>query len=756
MRMTLPRSVRLLIGGAVAAGLACVALRVPEIARWSVADVVAVGVVALATILAERSSIPLKHGSETVNFALTDGVWAAALLLVGPGVLTVAVLLGVGLGQALNRWAAYKIAYNVAQFLIGITLAEVVAAKLGLAGGPADPTTWVAVLAAMSVAFVVNAAAIVLVVSMVQGKRFLDVLHPPLLLNVSHWIGNMALGILAAMLWSQHPAALILLSVPVGLAYLAYRRWVESVGERDQMRDLYEAGRALSGPLAPTPDFGDFLELLEQLLPADRVELVVADGDRVDVHWSAGVHSLTVGDGLTAPLEAYVAVRDGVAPQIAIVGDGEDVRGVLAVYRELPLATKDRLLLEGLAAQIAVRLQNHRLYGQTLERAQLSDMLEHTSDGVLTVDHRGRIAAWNPAMESIVGYAEAEALGRRCQDLLGIEVLELPSAVGAPDLGPLDTVVRTKDGSQKELHLRTSAIRDHAGAPGSYIVIVRDATAESRAEQIKRDFVSMVSHELRTPLTPLKGFLKSMLDGSVDDSPEARHEYYRIMLRQTERLERLLGDMLDASQIEAGGLVVDPQPFVLDRAVRRQVAEFGEQHRDRVVTLEGPEWAVLGFADPFRVEQVLLNLLSNAAKYSPPGAPIEVRVTSRGPAAVISVQDHGDGIPERHRDQVFERFFRLHDDPTRQIRGTGLGLFIARTLVEAMDGSLWLDSEVGVGSTFSFSVPVVDVVHVEATKGGVSVAESIGGHDAFDGGVQGRLDGEERVAPGHRQHAIHT
>jgi signal transduction histidine kinase len=265
----------------------------------------------------------------------------------------------------------------------------------------------------------------------------------------------------------------------------------------------------------------------------------------------------------------------------------------------------------------------------------------------------------------------------------------------------------------------------------------------------------MVSHELRTPLTPLKGFLKSMLDGSVDDSPEARHEYYRIMLRQTERLERLLGDMLDASQIEAGGLVVDPQPFALDRVVERQVTEFSEQHRDRLVMLDGTEQPVLAFADPFRVEQVLLNLLSNAGKYSQPGAPIEVCVSSNGPTAVISVHDHGDGIPERQRDRIFERFFRLDDDPSRQSPGTGLGLFIARTLVEAMSGSLWLESEVGVGSTFSFSVPVVDVVRVQATKGGVSVTESVGGHDALHRGVEARLGREEGVAPAHRQHAMY-
>ena len=117
---TLPRAVKILIGTATLLGAACVAIRVPSIARWDLADMLAVVVIAGLTIVAERCSIPLRRGSETVNFALTDGVWAGALLLVSPSVLTVAVLLGVGVGQALNRWKPYKIAYNVAQFLVGI------------------------------------------------------------------------------------------------------------------------------------------------------------------------------------------------------------------------------------------------------------------------------------------------------------------------------------------------------------------------------------------------------------------------------------------------------------------------------------------------------------------------------------------------------------------------------------------------------------------------------------------------------------
>ncbi|HEX6399148.1 MAG TPA: hypothetical protein VF108_01590, partial [Actinomycetota bacterium] len=376
---TLPGSVKLLIGGAVALGIGCVAIRVPEIVAWELSDLLAVVVIAGLTIAAERCSIPLRRGTETVNFALTDGVWAGALLLVAPGVLTVAVLLGVLTGQALNRWKPVKIAYNVSQFLIGITLAELVYSVLHTWGsGPMDPVRWTAVLLAMFVAFAVNAGAIVLVVSMVEGTRFLDVLRAPLKLNVIHWLGNVALGILGAISWASHPATLILMLAPVALAYVTYRRWVDGIRERDQMQNLYEAGRALTGPLAASENFADFLGLLEKLLPAERVELVVVSDNTVAVHTSGGISHLTVDDASPDPLDAFVAVRGGVPPQIALVGDGDDVRGVLAVYRKQVLSATERVLLDGFATQIAARLRNHRVYGKTLERARLSEIVSHT------------------------------------------------------------------------------------------------------------------------------------------------------------------------------------------------------------------------------------------------------------------------------------------------------------------------------------------------------------------------------------------
>jgi PAS domain S-box-containing protein len=711
---SLPRSVKYLIVGATLLGLGCVAIRVPEILRWTPQDLVAVALIAALTITAERCSIPLRRGSETVNFALTDGVWAGALLLVTPGILTVAVLLGVGLGQAINRWKPYKIAFNVSQFLIGITFAEIAFGVLDIWGnGPTDPARWLAALAAMSLTFVVNASAISLVIARMEGARFLDVFRLPLAVNVLHWLGNMALGILGAISWAIQPAGLILMLAPVSLAYVTYRRWVASILERDQMRDLYEAGRALAGPIASSEDFGDFLGLLEKLLPADRVELVVVEEETVAVHASGGIRHLRIDHADADPLEAIVTVRSGLAPQISLVGDGSEVRGVLAVYRSQVLTANERLLLDGLAGQVAARLRNHRVYGKTLERARLAEIVTHTSDGVFTVDQQGRITTWNPAMTALLGYAETEAIGRRCDDLLGLERIAALTDGDAGDGESGDATVRTKDGDSKALRLRTSAIQDDEDAPPARIVVVRDAGEERKAEQIKRDFVSMVSHELRSPLTPLRGFLVSLVEGTVDDDPQTRQEYYRIMLRQAQRLERTVNDMLDASLIEAGGLVVDLQPVPLEHVLGRIVREFREQHPNRPVLLKHVDPAIV-FADPFRVEQVVLNLLSNADKYTPERLPIDVLATLAEGSVTISVRDQGPGIPAEHRHQIFDRFYRVKDGPARP--GTGLGLYIARTLVEAMSGRIWVDSELGAGATFSFTLQTVDADRPRAVK----------------------------------------
>ena len=723
-RTRLPLPARILILSTVAAGAAAAAARVPDVALWDRADVFAFAALALAIGVAEQFSIPLRHRTETVNFSLTDGLWAAALPLARPSVLTFSLAVGVLAGQTLRRWAPLKVAFNVGQFIVGITVAQVLYGALH-PGTPLQPWTWAAVALAMSAYFVVNANLVVLVVSLVERKRFMTVFLPPFALNVFHWAGNTALGILGAILWATGPAGLPLLAFPMGLSYVAYRQWVRSLRERNQMRDLYEAGRALAGPLEAAGDFRPFLVVLEQMLEAEAVELVVLDDDRITVHGSGGTRSFTPapgGRGDRPAVEAFVRVHKGLAPQIALIGGSDEANGVIAVYREEPLGSSERSILDTLGSQISVLLQNHRLFLQTFQQAQLAEIVAHTSDGVFVVAHDGRILSWNPAMERISGFTPEDVVGKTFNQVLEPGVLPDAQTASSPEpAGPgeaRDSLLVTKGEGRRWIRHTGTPIRDRDGAPRGWVVVAHDVTAEVQTEQMKNDFVAMVSHELRTPLTPLKGFLTSLLQGTAEDSPEARLEYYRIMLRQADKLERLITDLLDVSQIDSGAMVVDTSPVELTRLVKEQVADFAAHQPKRSIHLTEPDGPILVKADPFRTQQVIVNLLSNALKYSPRDASVDVTVLAVGGEGVVAVRDRGPGIPLDDQGRVFDRFYRAENGSDRRTGGTGLGLFIARQLVEAMSGRVWLVSKPGQGSTFSFSLPRADVVSLVGQQNG--------------------------------------
>ena len=737
---SLPLSARLLIIATAGAAAGVLIAQSPALESWSRQDFIAVIALALAIAVAEQFSIPLRHRTETVNFTLTDGLWAAALPLARPSVLTYSVAAGVLIGHLARRWAWQKVAFNVGQFVLGIGAAEIVFAQFEPVGALTEPATWLAIAVSMSAYFLVNANLVVLVIACVERKSFLTILAPPFAVNVLHWAGNTALGILAAMLWVASPVGLPLLVIPMVLSYLAYRQWIRSVRERNHMRDLYEAGRALSGPIETTGDFRPFLQLLEQMLEARSVELVVLDDERITVHSSNGTRSLTPtpssngsangdgngngnGNGHRPKLEAFVRVDMGLSPQIALIGGQDDARGVVAIYRDEPLRPSERALLDALASQISVRLQNHKLFFQTFEQAQLAEIVAHTSDGIFVVAHDRHVVSWNPAMERITGHTRADAVGRSCEDVFGLQAFADGTLAASFDPNgnagePRDSLISTKEGERRWIRHTGTPVRDRDGKTSASVVVVHDVTAEVQTEQMKKDFVAMVSHELRTPLTPLKGFLTTLLDGTADDTPEARREYYRIMMRQTDRLERLIMDLLNVSQIESGTLVMDVQPVDVTQLVSDQVAEFREQFSGRTITVHNGTGPILVKGDPFRVQQVVANLLSNALKYSPADRPVEVSVLAIGDEGTVSVRDHGPGILLPDPERVFDRFYRAENGIDPNAGGTGLGLYIARQLIEGMDGRLWLVSRPGEGSTFSFSLPRADIVSVVPAENG--------------------------------------
>lgn len=336
-------------------------------------------------------------------------------------------------------------------------------------------------------------------------------------------------------------------------------------------------------------------------------------------------------------------------------------------------------------------------------------IVEHASDGIFVVASDGRILSWNPAMERITGYSADEVIDRQREEILG------PAGPGSAGTGsdassasrvrPPVKVVR-KDGSVAWVHYSSNAINTRDGKVRADVLVVHDVTAIREAEQLKSDFVATISHELRTPLTPLKGFLSALLVGSVDDSPEARQEYYRIMLKQTDRLERLIRDLLEVSRVESEEPLLQRLEVELAPCVMEQIRSFSDQHPDRIVRFHDEVGPVKVLADPAPVGLVLSNLMSNALKYSPPETPVDVILGVADGKAVVSVSDRGDGIPLEEQDRIFDRFYQVEGHLTRSNGGIGLGLYISKRLVETMSGELWVDSKPGSGATFSFSLPL--------------------------------------------------
>jgi signal transduction histidine kinase len=225
-------------------------------------------------------------------------------------------------------------------------------------------------------------------------------------------------------------------------------------------------------------------------------------------------------------------------------------------------------------------------------------------------------------------------------------------------------------------------------------------------DRLKSDFVSMVSHELRTPLGLIKGYAGTLLrrDAPLDEA--TREEFLQVIDEETDRLTELVTNLLDMSRIEAGTLHVDPRPIDLGDVLKECARRFRVREPERVLKLDLPDDLPRVLADERRIVQVVENLLTNAARYTPPGTPILPRARADGQVVTVAVEDHGPGIPAEQRERIFEKFVRLDGGERPESSGTGLGLAICRGIVQAHGGTIWVESESRRGSTFTFTLPL--------------------------------------------------
>jgi signal transduction histidine kinase len=266
-------------------------------------------------------------------------------------------------------------------------------------------------------------------------------------------------------------------------------------------------------------------------------------------------------------------------------------------------------------------------------------------------------------------------------------------------------VISARDGQRFDVSVTASCVRSTRGEPTSGILTIRDITREREQEEQRSTFISVISHELQTPIAIIKGYASTLARTDAVFVEEALHSRLNAIEEEADRLNKLVGNLLYASRIQAGGLQMDIAPLDLSRLIETVVHRLQVKSPDVKVELNLPANLPTVMADRERIEEVLQNLLDNAIKYSPDRRELTLSCRSTGDEVIVSVSDVGMGISLREQEQIFERFHRAGGSITSSTQGAGLGLYISRTIIEAHGGHIWVQSALHEGSTFSFSLP---------------------------------------------------
>ena len=362
----------------------------------------------------------------------------------------------------------------------------------------------------------------------------------------------------------------------------------------------------------------------------------------------------------------------------------------------------------------AVRLEKERqrtLQDLDREKSRTQTILQSLPDGVVVSTTDGRVALMNPVFARMADREPGEKPGRPIEDYLAEE--GFCSQVRRTSRGefPAGQTSLTHDfspGTGRYLRAHSTPVMSDTGECLGAVTLLMDITELKLLDRLKSEFVTHVSHELRSPLSTIHQQLVMVLTELVGDGPSERRDMLTRAKEKTQGLISLIGDLLDLSRIEAGAVLADRKPVDVGRVVEGVVRFLESRAREKNQTLacrlpEGEPARVQ--ADPQAVEMVVGNLILNAINYTPESGRIEVRVAVEGSEVSLAVQDTGFGIEPRHLEKIFEKFYRVKDDNTRFITGTGLGLPIVKGIVEGLRGKVTVASEPGVGSTFTVRLP---------------------------------------------------
>jgi PAS domain S-box-containing protein len=355
------------------------------------------------------------------------------------------------------------------------------------------------------------------------------------------------------------------------------------------------------------------------------------------------------------------------------------------------------------------------------KQALLSAIVNSSDDAIISKTVDGIITSWNKGAERIFGYKENEAIGKHIfliipEDLRSDEILISSRIKAGKSIEHFETERIRKDGRRISLSLTVSPIKNEIGVIIGASKIARDITEQKAmqktlAEQAaklkelnnsKDEFISIASHELKTPITSIKAYLQLLERNSSD---EIQKTYLGKTLGFVEKLTELVSDLLDISKIEAGKLQLNISDFNMDELIDEALESVQHTTKTHKIIREGSLCSLNVKGDKRRIEQIIINFLTNAIKYSPKANKVIVKCSVKDGFIIVGVKDFGIGIPEEQKSKIFTRFYRVEGlSPT--FSGLGIGLYISREIAERHNGKTWVETKLGEGSEFYFSLPV--------------------------------------------------
>jgi two-component system, OmpR family, phosphate regulon sensor histidine kinase PhoR len=343
----------------------------------------------------------------------------------------------------------------------------------------------------------------------------------------------------------------------------------------------------------------------------------------------------------------------------------------------------------------------------TEERNLSSAILGSMVEGVAVVNGAERLVFANQGFADILELDVPPRSGSALVEV--VRQTEMIEAVRQVLTGKPRVEAEIVTGTLRQHFFAATVAAVRAGETSGAVVVLHDITELRKLERVRRDFVANVSHEFKTPLTAIQGFSETLLAGAIDD-PQNRERFLGIILEHSRRLARLTDDLLKLSQMDADRLELEIRRVSVEELIESclETAQHRAAEKDiRVVVTHAKDLPDIA-GDRRRLAEVLQNLLDNATQYTLPGGRITLSAETRDADVIFTVSDTGIGIPKADQSRIFERFYRVDAARSREAGGTGLGLAIAKHLVEVHSGRIWVDSEIGQGSQFNFSVPVFD------------------------------------------------